>query len=325
MRVLITGGAGFIGSHVAHYCLAMGVDVVLVDDLSTGYRDAVAGGLLVQGDVRDEHLISRVVREYRIEVVMHFASRIDVAESRREPDKYYRDNVVASLRLLDTLLSCGVRRFVFSSTAAVYGEPEATPIPETHPRQPINPYGRTKRIVEEALEDLQAHGLESISLRYFNAAGASPGAGLGERHEPETHLIPLVLQVASGRRDRITLFGNDYDTPDRTCIRDYVHVTDLAAAHWLAARAMNGAPGFRAYNLGSSRGYSNLEIIETARRVTGQAIPFSWGDRREGDPARLVADSRKARRELGWQPQQDSLERIIADAWRWEQMKGERW
>jgi UDP-glucose 4-epimerase len=253
---------------------------------------------------------------------MHFASFIQAGESCTRPGAYYLNNVANTLQLLDAIVQRGVKRFVFSSSAAVYGEPETTPIDEAHPCRPINPYGRTKWLIEQALPDFHAaHGLNAVSLRYFNAAGADPGGRLGESHDPETHLIPLVLEVAAGLRPAITVYGTDYDTPDGTCIRDYVHVADLCDAHLLALRQMDARPGVRAYNLGNGNGFSVREVIAAARDVTGHPIPVVAAPRRPGDPARLVADAVKACAELGWSPRRDELRVIIADAWRWMQFQ----
>jgi UDP-glucose 4-epimerase len=253
------------------------------------------------------------------DAVMHFASFIQVGESVQHPDKYYRNNVTYTLGLLEAMRAQGVNKFIFSSTAATFGEPQYTPIDERHPQQPINPYGRTKLMVEQALVDYdKAYGMKSVCLRYFNAAGADPEGQLGERHDPETHLIPLVLQATSGRRPHISVFGRDYDTPDGTCIRDYIHIQDLCSAHWLALQSlMNGADS-QAYNLGNGNGFSVQEVIDTAEQVTGRKIPVVDAPRREGDPARLVADSTRARKQLGWQPQYVDLATIIEHAWKWE-------
>jgi UDP-glucose 4-epimerase len=237
----------------------------------------------------------------------------------QQPAKYYQNNVVNTLTLLDALRAHGIQHFIFSSTAATFGEPKYTPIDEQHPQQPINPYGRTKRMIEEILADYDvAYGLKSVCLRYFNAAGADPDGQLGERHEPETHLIPLVLQAASGRRSHISVFGRDYDTPDGTCIRDYVHIADLCEAHWLALQSLKNGGFSQSYNLGNGNGFSVQEVIDTAKSVTGREIPVKYGPRRDGDPARLVADSSLARKQLGWLPQYDRLETIIEHAWAWE-------
>jgi UDP-glucose 4-epimerase len=251
---------------------------------------------------------------------MHFASFIQVGESVMEPAKYYENNVTNTLNLLNAMVRHRVTRFIFSSTAAVYGEPQYVPIDEAHPKSPINPYGKTKWMVEQILEDYdRAYGLKSIALRYFNAAGADPDGELGERHEPETHLIPLVLQAASGRRPHISVFGRDYDTPDGTCIRDYIHVTDLCEAHWLAVQHLLGGAGSAAYNLGNGNGFSVQQVIDAAIRITGKPIEIKASPRRDGDPARLVADAAQARSQLGWKPQHDGLDAILTDAWRWEQ------
>ncbi|ROR32791.1 UDP-glucose 4-epimerase GalE [Inmirania thermothiophila] len=318
-HVLVVGGAGYIGSHMVALLAERGHAVTVLDDLSSGHRDAVLAGELVVGDLGDRALLDALLGGRRFDAVMHFAARIQVAESVAQPARYYRNNVAATLTLLEAMLAHGVGAFVFSSTAAVYGEPQRVPIDEDHPKAPVNPYGRSKWMVEQMLADLEAaHGLRSVSLRYFNAAGADPAGRLGERHDPETHLIPLVLQAAAGRREAVTVFGTDYDTHDGTCIRDYVHVADLCEAHLLALeRLWAGAPG-GAFNLGNGNGFSVREVIETARRVTGRAIRVREGPRRAGDPARLVADSRRAREVLGWRPRHDALETIVAHAWAWE-------
>lgn len=320
--VLVTGGAGYIGSHMVKALLASGLKVVTMDDLSGGYRDAVPGGSFVQGDIGDSQLVERVLREHQVSAVMNFASFIQVGESVTDPGKYYRNNLVNTVKLLDAMKSAGVGKFIFSSSAAVYGEPEEVPIPETHPKAPLNPYGRSKWMVEQILGDLdRAWGLKSVSLRYFNAAGADPGGTLGERHEPETHLIPLVLSAASGARPDIKVFGRDYDTPDGTCIRDYVHVTDLCQAHLLALQCLLDGGDSAAFNLGNGNGFSVQEVIAAAERVTGRRIPAVTAPRRAGDPARLVADASLARRRLGWHPLYDALDSIIAHAWAWEQQR----
>jgi UDP-glucose 4-epimerase len=318
-NVLVVGGAGYIGSHMVKLLLERGIGTVTLDNLSTGHRDAVLGGEFVQGDLQDADLLERLFREHAFDGVMHFASWIQVGESVTKPAEYYRNNVANTLNLLDAMRRQGVRCFIFSSTAAIFGEPQYTPIDERHPSAPINPYGRTKWMVEQILRDYDhAYGLRSVCLRYFNAAGADPGAALGERHDPEAHLIPLVLQAATGRRAHITVFGEDYDTPDGTCIRDYIHVTDLCEAHLLALeRLWNGAPS-DAFNLGNGQGFSVSEVIETARAVTGLDIPVVRGTRRPGDPARLVADARRARGVLGWHPRHADLATIVEHAWAWE-------
>lgn len=318
--VLVAGGAGYIGSHMVAMLLARGYEVVTLDNLSTGYRDAVLGGEFVQGDLADSGQLERLFSGRAIDAVMHFASFIQVGESVKEPAKYYANNVTNTLNLLDAMVAHDVKRFIFSSSAAVYGEPIRVPIDEDHPKHPLNPYGRTKWMAEQILADYDlAYGLKSVSLRYFNAAGADPEGRLGERHEPETHLIPLVLQAASGRRENVQVFGRDYDTPDGTCIRDYVHVADLCEAHHLALERLLDGAGSAAYNLGNGNGFSVQEVIATAERVTGKAIPVRDVARREGDPARLVADAGLARQELGWRPEYGNIETIVRHAWQWEQ------
>ena len=319
LRLLVVGGAGYIGSHMVKHLLQRGCDVVTFDNLSTGHRDAVLGGEFVLGDLADRAALDALFSQYQFDAVFHFASFIQVGESVKEPAKYYANNVVNTLKLLDAMVAHGVGRFVFSSTAAVYGEPAYTPIDEAHPKQPINPYGKTKWMVEQILEDYdRAYGLRSIALRYFNAAGADPEGQLGERHDPETHLIPLVLQAASGRRPHISVFGRDYDTPDGTCIRDYIHVADLADAHWLALDKLMQGAASAAYNLGNGNGFSVQQVIDTTASVTGRTIPVVDAPRRDGDPAQLVADSTAARQALNWQPARFNLETIIEDAWKWE-------
>ena len=317
--VLVLGGAGYIGSHMVKTLLEAGHHVVTFDDLSTGYRDAIVGGTFEQGNLSDPARLDEVFRRHRIDVAMHFASFIQVGESVGKPAKYYRNNFVNTLNLLDCMIEHGVRRFVFSSTAAIFGDPLRTPMDEAHPRNPVNPYGKTKWMVEQVLADYdRAYGLRSICLRYFNAAGADPDGELGERHDPETHLIPLLLQAASGRRPGIAIYGSDYDTPDGTCIRDYVHVTDLCQAHLLALARLDGYETSAAYNLGNGNGFSIREVIGIAEKVTGRKIAVTHGERRAGDAARLVADSRLAIAELGWTPRYADLAAIIEHAWKWE-------
>lgn len=318
LRILVVGGAGYIGSHMVKMLGRLGCQVTTLDDLSSGHRDAVLAGDFVQGSCGNRALLETVLSR-GFDGVMHFASFIQVGESVQHPDKYYQNNVVNTLTLLDAMRAHGVQRFIFSSTAATMGEPQYTPIDECHPQQPINPYGRTKLMVEQILADYdKAYGMKSVCLRYFNAAGADPEGELGERHDPETHLIPLILQAASGRRAHISVFGRDYDTPDGTCIRDYIHIQDLCSAHWLALQSLCKGGNSQAYNLGNGTGFSVQAVIEAAERVTGKRIPVVEGPRREGDPARLVADSRQAREKLGWQPQYAALDTIIEHAWQWE-------
>ena len=316
---MVVGGAGYIGSHMVDMLIGRGHEPVVVDNLSTGYRDAVLGGEFDQADLADAGALDAIFSRQRFDGVMHFASFIQVGESVREPAKYYRNNLVNTLNLLEAMTRHGVRNFIFSSTAAIFGEPDYVPIDESHPRRPINPYGFSKYAVEQVLSDFdRAYGLRATCLRYFNAAGADPQGRLGERHEPETHLIPLVLQAASGRRSHIDVYGTDYDTPDGTCIRDYIHVVDLCDAHLLALdRLLQGAPS-AAYNLGNGNGFSVKEVIVAAERVAGTSIARNYAARRAGDPARLVADATLARTELGWRPRFDDLETIVRHAWGWE-------
>lgn len=319
MKILVVGGAGYIGSHMVKMLLRAGHAAVIFDNLSAGYRDAVLGGAFVQGDLADAAALEAVFTCHQPQAVMHFASFIQVGESVRLPGKYYANNFSNTLRLLDAMVAHGVGHFIFSSTAAIFGEPDYVPIDEAHAKRPVNPYGRSKWMVEQALEDYgRAHGLKSCCLRYFNAAGADPEGELGERHEPETHLIPLVLQAASGRRPHIQVFGRDYDTPDGTCIRDYIHVQDLCAAHLLALDWLQRSEHSGAFNLGNGAGFSVQQVIAMAERVTGRHVPVLDAARRDGDPARLVADADAARRQLGWVPQYADLETIIAHAWQWE-------
>ncbi len=318
MRVLVVGGAGYIGSHMVKMLGDSAIDVVTYDNLSSGFRDAVLCGTLVEGDLADSPRLRQVL-ETGFDAVMHFASYIRVGESVRQPGKYYRNNVANTLGLLDAMVEHGIRNFIFSSTAAVFGEPQYHPIDEAHPKRPINPYGMSKLLVEEVLPDFdRAHGLRSVCLRYFNAAGADPSGVLGERHDPETHLIPLALQVASGRRPHIDVYGRDYPTPDGTCVRDYVHVEDLCQAHLLALQSLAAGAPSSAYNLGNGDGFSVQAVIEAVQRVTGRPVRTADADRRAGDPARLVADASRARTELNWKPRYADLESIIAHAWHWE-------
>jgi len=318
MRVLVTGGAGYIGSVVVEALVRGGHRVVVYDDLSKGHAAAVdPGATLVRGDLRDRDTLRATLGAGRIEAVVHMAADSLVGESVQRPDKYYDNNVAAGLSLLAAMVECGVKRLVFSSTAAVYGEPAKQPIEESDPAVPTNPYGETKLAFERALPWYErAFGLRFASLRYFNAAGASDRCG--EVHDPETHLIPLILQAAAGLRPELTVFGDDYPTPDGTCIRDYIHVVDLAQAHVLALGAV--AERSCIYNLGcGGAGYSVRQVIEAARRVTGLAIPLRIGPRRAGDPAVLVASAAKIQSELGWQPRLGALDVIVASAWRWMQ------
>lgn len=322
MNVLVVGGAGYIGSHMVA-CLAQhGVNVTVFDNLSAGHRDAVLHGELIVGDLADTNALQAVFSNHQFDAVMHFASFIQVGESVADPAKYYRNNVCNTLNLLEAMVRANVKKFVFSSTAAIFGEPTSPQIDELHGKSPINPYGQSKLMVEKILSDFDhAYGLKSVCLRYFNAAGADPEARLGERHDPETHLIPLVLQAAAGTRPALTINGNDYPTEDGTCIRDYIHVADLSDAHWLAIRYLqNGNPSAQ-FNLGNGQGFSIKQVVETAELVTGRKVPLEFGPRRAGDPPVLVADSAKAKAILGWSPRFSDLQTIILHAWQWEQRR----
>ncbi|MGH9531382.1 MAG: UDP-glucose 4-epimerase GalE [Terriglobales bacterium] len=316
MRLLVTGGAGYIGSVVAAELLKAGHSVVIFDNLSHGRRAAVpAGASLVVGDIESRPQIDDLFRSHAIHAVLHFAALVEAAESMQVPERYFRTNTVATLTLLESMREHGVGRLVFSSTAAVYGAPERIPIEESDPMQPSNAYGESKLMVERMLEWFHTvYGLRYASLRYFNAAGAV--GGLGEDHRPESHLIPLILRVALGREPHVKICGTDYSTPDGTCIRDYIHVLDLAAAHHLALEALSQR-GRMIYNLGLERGFSVREVVDAARRVTGHAIPALESPRRPGDPPVLVASSKKIRQELSWQPRFPDLQAIISSAWDW--------
>ena len=318
--VLVAGGAGYIGSHACKALSRAGYLPVTYDNLVYGHEHAVKWGPFEAGDILDRARLDDVMRRHKPAAIMHFAAFTYVGESVSDPGKYYRNNVVGSLALLEAARDHGVSRFVFSSTAAVYGIPDIVPIREDAPKKPVNPYGASKLAVERMLEDFDAaHALRSVTLRYFNAAGADPDHETGECHDPETHLIPLVLDAVSGRRPAITIFGTDYDTPDGTCIRDYIHVSDLAEAHVKALASLErGAPSC-AYNLGNGRGFSVKEVIDAAERVTGFSVPVRFGDRRPGDPATLVSDASKAHRGLDWKPRMPLLDDIIRTAWAWHQ------
>jgi UDP-glucose-4-epimerase GalE len=321
--VLVTGGAGYIGSHAVKALVSAGHRVVVYDNLSAGHREATghAGGnvTLVQADVRDTDRLLQTLRDHDIEAVMHFAAWLSVGDSVRDPSGYYRNNVLGSLSVLDAMVASGARAFVFSSTAAVFGNPEETPITEDHPKQPINTYGETKLAVERALPHYErAYGLRSIALRYFNAAGADADGALGEHHDPETHVIPKAIDASVGR-GAFELFGEDYDTPDGTCLRDYVHVTDLAAAHLLALDSLIQGRPSRTYNLGNGRPTSVRAIMQAVERVTGRPVPYTAADRRAGDPAVLLASSERIRRELGWKPRFEDVDTIVETACRWRE------
>ena len=315
MNILVTGGAGYIGSATAEALLEAGHSVTVYDSLSSGHREAVPqGARFIRANLSDVETVKAVLEEGRFDAVMHFAAFIEAGESMKAPGRFFENNFVNSLRLIETAARTGVKRFVFSSTAAVYQSSDE-PLTEESPLGPTNVYGQTKLMTEQALEWYrQIHGLQFAALRYFNACGALPGRG--EAHQPESHLIPLVLRVALGQRETISIYGTDYDTPDKTCIRDYIHIADLVSAHLLALNALGGRDRL-IYNIGSGHGYSVREVIEMARVVTGHNIPHVESARREGDPARLVASSEKIRRELGWDPKRDDLREILASAWEW--------
>jgi UDP-glucose 4-epimerase len=318
MRILVVGGAGYVGSTSVESLVAEGHDVVVFDNLTTGHAASViAPARLVVGEMRDQERLQRLLRDERIDAVLHCAAKSLVAESMADPGLYYRNNVAGGVSLLEAMRAAGVTRLVFSSTAAVYGEPRRVPIAEADRTEPINPYGATKLAFEGAMRWFAAsHGFRAISLRYFNVAGATEHNG--EDHEPESHLIPLVLRVAASEATHVQIYGQDYPTPDGTCIRDFVHVRDLGTAHLLALEATGeGDPSFEVYNLGSAAGFSVREVVEAARKVTGRAIPARALKRRVGDPPVLVASSRRARRELGWTPRHSSLEQMLSDAWAW--------
>lgn len=318
MAVLVTGGAGYIGSHAVAALLEKGEQVVIVDNLYQGHRDAVLGGKFYEGDLRDRDFLAKVFEENDIDGVIHFAANSLVGESMKDPGKYYHNNVYGTLCLLEQMQKAGVSRIVFSSTAATYGEPERVPIDEYDRTVPTNAYGETKLSMEKMIRWFDvAHGIKFVSLRYFNAAGAHESGKIGEDHSPESHLVPLVLQVALGQREFISVFGDDYATEDGTCIRDYIHVSDLADAHILALERLRQGGDSAIYNLGSGNGYSVKQVIDVSREVTGHPIPAKIEARRAGDPAVLIASSERARKELGWAPKRDKLEAIVKSAWEW--------
>ncbi|MFJ5623168.1 UDP-glucose 4-epimerase GalE [Peribacillus loiseleuriae] len=320
MAILVTGGAGYIGSHTVLELLNQGEEVIVVDSLRTGHEQSVVGGQFYQGDLRDRSFLNHVFESHEIEAVIHFAASSLVGESVSHPLDYYENNLIASHTLVSTMLEHGVKKIVFSSTAATYGEPKQIPIKETDTTDPTSPYGETKLAMEKMFRWCDgAYGLKSISLRYFNAAGAHPDGKIGEDHQPESHLIPIILQVALGERESIGIFGADYPTEDGTCIRDYIHVMDLANAHWLALQHLRISEASEVFNLGNGKGFSVKEVIETARNVTGHPIPESVSPRRAGDPAVLIASSKKAQSVLGWKPKFNDLETIIETAWNWHQ------
>jgi len=319
-KILVTGGAGYIGAHTVKQLKREDFEVLVLDNLVYGHREFVGDVEFVEGDLADLNLLESVFAAYEIEAVIHFAAYAYVGESVSDPARYYQNNVASTLNLLRAMLEAQVKLIIFSSTCATYGNPNQVPITEDHPQAPINPYGASKLMVERMLRDFDsAYGLRSVIFRYFNAAGADPASDIGEWHDPETHLIPLVLDVAAGQRERVHVFGTDYDTPDGTCIRDYIHVTDLANAHVLGLRYLMGANPSVALNLGNGHGFSVKEVIQCAERVTGKSIRWSDSPRRSGDPAVLVGSSTRALETLGWRPKFDSLEVILATAWEWHQ------
>ncbi len=318
--ILIVGGAGYIGSHVNKLLSLRGFETVTFDNLSRGHREFVKWGKFFEGDLLDIDRIRSCFERYPIEAVMHFSALAIVEESITHPEKYYRNNVIGTLNLLQVMREFGVRNFIFSSTCAIYGQPEKIPIKEDHPRRPINPYGKTKLIIEEALKDYdRSYGLRHINLRYFNAAGADPEAEIGELHFPETHLIPLVLYSAQGLKEEVKIFGTDYPTRDGTCIRDYIHVMDLADAHIKALQYLMDHERSDSFNLGSGSGYSVREVIESVKRVTRMELRVVEAERREGDPPVLISNSQKALEVLGWKPRYGDIETIIETAWKWYQ------
>ncbi len=317
MSILVTGGLGYIGSMTVAALQTRGDEVVVIDNLSTGHPESIPVGVpLARGELSDHGLLRSVIREYRVDRVIHFAACTSVLESVQDPGKYFKNNTLNTLGLLEVMRESGIDQIIYSSTAAIYGEPEQTPIDENHPMLPVNPYGQSKRFSEIMLDAFgRAWGLRHVALRYFNAAGGSPGRG--EDHDPETHLVPLVLQVALGKRDSIAVFGDDYPTSDGTCVRDYIHIDDLAQAHLKSLDYLADGGDSQVINLGNGTGHSVLEVIETARRITNHPIPYSVELRRVGDPSTLVASSEKAKKILGWEPQYPDLESIVTSAWQW--------
>jgi len=317
--ILVTGGAGYIGSHTVKELLKRGYGTVTFDNLSTGHREFVRGGEFIEADLRDIDALRSVFSDHRIDAVIHFAASCYVGESVKQPMKYYENNVLCGLNLLAAMVEQKVRHIIFSSTCAVYGAPNEIPITEEHPQLPINPYGQTKSLFEDILVSHERlHGIRHVSLRYFNAAGCDPDGEIGEKHDPETHLIPLTLDAALGIGPELQVFGNDYDTPDGTCIRDYIHVCDLADAHILCLEHLLGGGASDAYNLGTGNGYPVRQIIEATERITGRSVPHTDAPRRSGDPPELVAGAEKIERGLGWSPRQSSIDEILSTAWTWQ-------
>lgn len=320
MSILVTGGAGYIGSHTVKELRALGEQVIIYDDLSTGFYQAAQDNMLVVGSLHHYDKLVETMRAFEVDSVIHFAAYSQVGESMSDPGKYYYNNVAGTIKLLNAMKENNVKKMVFSSTAATFGEPESVPITEETPQHPTSVYGTTKLMIEQILRDYDAaYGIRSVALRYFNAAGAHESGEIGEAHNPETHLIPLILQVLLGRREHITIYGTDYPTEDGTCVRDYIHVTDLATAHVAALNALREGMGTTAYNLGNGNGFSVRQVIEMVEQVTQRRVSTIEGPRRSGDPAVLIASSEKIMRELGWKPRFGSLEQIIESAWRWHQ------
>ncbi|MBI4831486.1 MAG: UDP-glucose 4-epimerase GalE [Candidatus Lindowbacteria bacterium] len=318
-KILVTGGAGYVGSHVVKELLRRGYDTLTVDNLSTGHRTLVVGGEFIEADLRDFATLRGIFGKHSIDAVMHFAASCYVGESVKRPMKYYENNVLAGLNLLAAMVETSVGHIIFSSTAAVYGNPLQIPIPEEHPQLPINPYGQTKSLFEDILRSHERiHGIRHVSLRYFNAAGADPECEIGEIHDPETHLIPLALDAALGQIQHVEVFGSDYRTPDGTCIRDFIHVCDLADAHIRCLQHLLNGGQSNSYNLGTGNGYSVKQVIDAAERLTGQAIPCINSPRRAGDPPQLVASAEKIKTELGWEANHSAVEQILATAWHWQ-------
>lgn len=321
-KILVCGGAGYIGSHCNKMLNENGYETVVFDNLVYGHREAVKWGELVIGDLADQHALDDLFTKYKFDAVLHFAAYAYVGESVENPEKYYYNNVSNTLNLLQAMKNHGCRRLIFSSTCATYGEPKRVPITEDMPQKPINPYGATKLMVERIFKDYnKAYGLQFVVLRYFNAAGADPDGEIGESHDPETHIIPLVLDAASGARSDVKVFGTDYDTPDGSCVRDYIHVTDLASAHLLALKHLEDGKPSDFFNLGNEKGTSVLEVVESVRRVTGKVFTVVLTDRRPGDPAKLVGSSQKAKTILQWNPQYADIDTIVSHAWKWHEKK----
>ena len=319
MKVLVTGGAGYIGTHMLRALQSQNHEAVCFDNLSTGHRDLVDCDSFIEGDLADKSLLSDIFANNNFDAVIHFAGSSQVGESIKKPDKYYRNNITNTQNLLDAMIQSNVKKIVFSSTAAIFGNPQYIPINEDHSCNPINPYGKSKLMIEHMLADYdEAYDLKFVALRYFNAAGADSSGLIGERHIPETHLIPLVLQAASGRKKEITIFGNDYSTNDGTCVRDYIHVSDLCDAHILSLDWLEKSGSSKRYNLGNGNGFSVNDVVRVAEKITGNSIAVIKSSRRPGDPETLVADSNLIKKELGWKPKYEDLDGIIADAWKWE-------